>query len=148
FEQRPAIRDDAKTLYDVAQYLLSLLLRAVKAAPASAATFADVANQMLTIAAADRKPVQYRNFIRNRFTVREVIVSPTPLTADVSSNAKFAPAVTDAPGAIQNREGCCGTMQHPEYNAEDGLQLEIEAFKKSLSLGGAGTPPKNQDRAA
>ena len=80
FERKPAIGDDAKTLYDVAQYLLSLVLRAIKAAPANAATYADVANQMLNIANADGKPVQYRNFIRNRFTVREVVVSATPLT--------------------------------------------------------------------
>jgi hypothetical protein len=57
---------------------MGLLLRAIQAAPASAATFADIANQMLIIANADAKPVAYRNFIRNRFIVREVVVSPTP----------------------------------------------------------------------
>ena len=145
FERKPAIRDDAKTLYDVAQYLLSLILRAIKAAPANAATFADVANQMLSIANADGKPVQYRNFIRNRFTVREVVVSATPLTADMAPDARFAPDVTDAPGAVQNRRGCCGTMQHPEYSGDDGLQAEIDAFKKSLP---AAVMPHREGQAA
>src|SRR4029450_10137505 len=97
FERKPAIRDDSKTLYDVAQYLLSLILRAIKAAPASAGMFADVANQMLSIANADGKPVQYRNFIRNRFTVREVVVSATPLTADMAPCAPCAPRGTSPP---------------------------------------------------
>ena len=145
FERRPAIRDDAKTLYDIAQYLLSLLIRAIKAAPANGATFADVANQMLVIANADGKPVQYRNFIRNRFSVREVVVSATPLTADMGADARFAPGITDAPGAVQNRRGCCGTMQHPEYSEDDGLQAEIDAFKKSLS---AAVMPHREGQAA
>ena len=87
---------------------------------------------MLSIANADGKPVQYRNFIRNRFTVREVVVSATPLTMDMAADARFAPGITDEPGAVQNRRGCCGTMQHPEYRGDDGLQAEIDAFKKSL----------------
>jgi hypothetical protein len=145
FERKPAIRDDAKTLYDVAQYLLSLVLRAIKAAPANAATYADVANQMLSIANADGKPVQYRNFIRNRFTVREVVVSATPLTMDMAADARFAPGITDEPGAVQNRRGCCGTMQHPEYRGDDGLQAEIDAFKKSLP---AAVMPHREGQAA
>ena len=68
FERQAAKRDDAASLYDVGQYMLSLVLRALIAAPPVGATFAHVANQMLNIALADGKPVQYRNFIRNRFT--------------------------------------------------------------------------------
>src|SRR5260370_40754842 len=104
----------------------------MKALSGKAAILADVANQVLSIANADGKPVQYRNFIRNRFTVREVVVSATPLTADMAPDARFAPGVTDAPGAVQNRRGCCGTMQHPGDSGGDGMQGAIHAFKKSL----------------
>jgi hypothetical protein len=72
-ERKTAVQDDAATLYEVSRYLLSLLIRAIVAAPASNATFANVANQMLTLSVADSKPVEYQNSIRNRFTVREVV---------------------------------------------------------------------------
>jgi hypothetical protein len=133
FEQKPGLKDDAAVLYAVGQYVFSLVLRALIAAPASAATFADVANRMLNIALTDGKPVQYRNFIRNQFTRREVVVSPTPLTEDVAEGPELAPAWQDAPGAVQDRRTCCGTMKHPEYNGGDEILLtEIEEFKKSL----------------
>ena len=131
FERRPAVKDDAATLYDVAKYLCSLLLRAIIASPATAATYANVANQMLNISLADGKPAQYRSFIRNRFTVREVLVSATPLAADKAS--EMAADVQDAPGAVQDRSTCCGTMQHTDYDgSEEALQAEIEEFKKAL----------------
>ena len=91
-------RDDAAVLYAVGQYVCSLVLRAIRQAPATAATYAHVANLMLQIAAADGKPVQYRTFIRNRFSVREVVVSPTPLTEDLAAGLELAPAVQDARG--------------------------------------------------
>ena len=87
-ERRPAVRDDAVTLYQVAEYVKSLLLRAILQSPAANARFADVANEMLNITVADStsgritaaQATAYRNFIRNRFTVREVVVSPVPFT--------------------------------------------------------------------
>src|SRR5262249_45831446 len=116
FTRNPARKDDAATLYDAGKYLQSLLIRAIQAAPAAAATFADIANQMLVIAAADGAPVQYRNFIRNRFTLREVVVSPTPLTADHDPNVALKAHIQDAPGAPQDRRGCCGTMNLHEFS--------------------------------
>jgi hypothetical protein len=137
FEQKTAVKDDAAVLYEVGQYVCSLTLRALIGAPATGATFANVANQMLNIASADGKPVQYRNFIRNRFTVREVVVSPTPLHVDYQAKLTLEPAITDAPGAVQNRSGCCGTMNHPEYSGgQEALDAEIEALKKSLAGSG------------
>ena len=95
---------------------------------------------MLSIAAADGKPVQYRNFIRNRFTLREVLVSTVPLHKDHDPKIKLAPGVQDAPDAIQNRSGCCGTMNLPEHcGEEETLQADIEAFKKSLEPQGEKT---------
>jgi hypothetical protein len=134
FERRPALVDDAVTLHSVATYLQSLLLRAIVASPATAATFADIANQMLLIANADGKPVEYRNFIRNRFTVREVVVSPTPLTANhqVSERLEAVPHMADS--MPQNREACCGTMTLPENNGiHESIQEEQEEFLKRLS---------------
>jgi hypothetical protein len=134
FEQKTAVRDDAAVLYDVGQYVLSLVLRAIKQAPATAATYANVANQMLQVAAADGKPVQYRNFIRNRFTLREVIVSPTPLTADFRGEAALAAGYEDPPGAAQDRSTCCGTMNLPEYlGVEEVFAAELAALRASLN---------------
>jgi len=116
FERRPDTRDDASVLYDAGQYLFGLVVRAITAAPASAATFADVANRMLAGAAADGKPDEYRDFIRNRFTLREVIVSSAPRAAGGEPEAGFAPAVVAPEDAVQDRRGCCGTMTHSEYN--------------------------------
>ena len=130
-EQNPAQKDDAAVLYTVGQYVCSLVLRAIIQAPATNATFADVANKMLQIAAADGKPVQYRNFIRNRFTVREVVVSPTPLTADLGEAIELGPGVQDAPRAVQDRSRCCGTMQHSEYTGGyEAVERELEDLKK------------------
>jgi hypothetical protein len=135
FEQRTATRDDATTLFEVGQYMLSLVLRALIASPAAGATFANVANQMLNIAFADGKPVQYRNFIRNRFTVREVIVSPVPLAEDHDASHVHEAAVADFAGAVQNREGCCGTMTLPEFRGgREALDGEYAELKKATGM--------------
>jgi len=134
FERKTTLRDDATTLYEVGQYMLSLVLRALIAAPATGATFAHVANQMLNISNGDGKPVQYRNFIRNRFTVREVIVSPVPLAEDHDMNHEHNAAVTDRSDAVQNRQGCCGTMNLPEFLAirdDEYDELKKAADQKS-----------------
>lgn len=134
FERKPALRDDAVTLHATAQYLMSLVLRAIHNAPAAGATFAHVANQMLLVANADGKPVQYRNFIRNRFTVREVVVSPTPLTADhpTAQNLEAVKHIADT--MAQNREACCGTMTLPENNGVDeSIHKEQETFLEQLA---------------
>lgn len=136
FERQPGLKDDAAVLYDVGHYICSLVLRAIAAAPATAATYSHVVNQMLTIAAADGKPVQYRNFIRNRFTFREVVVSPTPLAADHQVGVALAAHVEDQPGAVQNRSSCCGTMQLGEYTgADEAIAAEAEDLQKALKAG-------------
>jgi hypothetical protein len=138
FERRPALRDDAAVLHETAAYLLSLLIRGIAQAPANNATFADVANQMLILANGDGKPVQYRNFIRNRFTVREVVVSPVPLTELVKQDQPVGERLEpnrdwkfyDSP---QDRRGCCGTMNLPENNgADEAMDKELDDLRKSL----------------
>jgi hypothetical protein len=129
FERQPGVHDDAAVLHHVGGYMCSLVLRALVAAPQRAAKFADVANQMLNLVHSDGKPIDYANFIRNRFTLREVVVSPVPLTADHTPNVTLAPMVEDLPDARQDRRACCGTMNHAEYFAlEDVLDAERQAL--------------------
>jgi hypothetical protein len=138
FERNFAKTDPAFTLYSTAQYLCGLILRAIKASPATNATFADVVNQMLVLANSDGKPVQYRNFIRNRFTLREVVVSPTPLNKDMTAVATLAPAFENhpslAPNATGSRIGCCGTMRSHEFDpAHDAFAEELAELKKAAA---------------
>ena len=116
-------------------------MRAIVAVPANNATFAHVVNQMLTICAADGKPVQYRSFIRNRFTIREVVVSLTPLTLDFAGEAALAPVEHEScKKTPQNRGGCCGTMLHSDFNGDsESLEADIEEFRKSLQAMGSGS---------
>ena len=135
FERR-TVKDDAVVLLETGRYVLSLVVRAIVASPNSNATYADVANQMLLIANADGKPVDYRNFIRNRFTVRQVAgISPTPLTADAAPNLQLEES--DASRALANvtgdRTGCCGTMMLPENTGVEALiEEELTAFRDAL----------------
>jgi hypothetical protein len=136
FEHAPGKRDDAIVLYQVAEYLRGLVLRALIAAPTANAGFADVVNKMLVFAASDGKPVEYRNFIRNRFTLREVVVSPTPLDVDHREGRELEPAVPADPEAVPYLQGTCGTMHLAEYRgAEEALNAEITDLRKSLGNG-------------
>jgi hypothetical protein len=152
FERRPAVRDDAVTLYQSAEYLRSLLLRGITLAPAANANFADVANQMLAITETDRtsgritaaQATAYRNFIRNRFTVREVVVSAVPLArgmglvdalkVDVEAGERLEAVPHISDNQPQNRRGCCGTMTLPENNGvDDQLEREKQTFLEELA---------------
>lgn len=130
FERAPGLRDDAAVLHNVAGYLCSLVLRAIVAAPDANAKYADVVNLMLHIAEQDGKPVDYANFIRNRFALREVVVSPVPLTSDQPPNLELPAMVEDAPDAHQDRRACCGTMNHAEYYDMEGV---LEAERQALA---------------
>ena len=139
FERQPLVRDDAVTLHAVGEYVRSLLVRAIHAAPASAATFADVANQMLLVASADGKPAAYRNFIRNRFVLREVVASPAPLSDDHRLTDTLIPIPHVADTMPQNRETCCGTMTLPEHNGvDDAIRWEQQEFLNRLGKECAG----------
>jgi hypothetical protein len=151
FERSPGGIDDAALLRAVSDYLRALVLRAIIGAPDKAATFADVANQMLQLAFADGKPVEYRNFIRNRFTLRQVLVAATPLSADHSAGLALEADVQDAPGTWQDRKGCCGTMNNGEYfNAEQILDDELQALALWCGNHRSGTerPPAAPAKAA
>ena len=131
FERDPALRDDALVLHGVGAYLNGLVLRALVAAPDFGATFPDVVNQMLRLSCADGKPVAYRNSIRNRFTLRQVVESAVPLSEDHAEQAVLRPGVRDAPGAVQDRRACCGTMNLAEYyDVEHILDGEAQALAR------------------
>ncbi|HZX29158.1 MAG TPA: hypothetical protein VFF16_18940, partial [Telluria sp.] len=124
FERRPGRLDDAALLHQTGDYLRGLLLRALLAAPADGAGFADVAGAMLRLAAADGKPAAYQDFIRQRFTLREVF-------AEAEAAAPPRPGIVDAPGARQDRRACCGTMNLPEYYEIDHvLDEELGALQR------------------
>src|SRR5262249_38514194 len=74
-----ATKDPAQVLLEVGQNVARLLLKGIDKAPATNATFTHVVNGMLKASFDNGDPAIYRSFIRNRFTFREVVVSPTPL---------------------------------------------------------------------
>jgi hypothetical protein len=127
--QQAATKDPARVLMEVASSVCRLVVDAIKAAPAANATFADVANQMLIKSNAQGDPPIYRTFIRNRFTLREVVVSPVPLNALMAGKVDYNnPNFVDGEDRLelercrhpsdeapQDRSLCCGTMQLPEY---------------------------------
>ncbi len=119
FERSPGVVDDAALLYRTGEYLCGLVLRALLAAPDFGATYAHVASHMMQLAAADGKPQQYREFIRQRFTVREVQVVEDARTLAIAADS----------GQPQDRRSCCGTMNHAEYfELEDVLDDERKAL--------------------
>ena len=115
-ERNPSLRDDAAVLLTCGSYLCSLVLRALLAAPGRAATYAHVANQMLSLAQADGKTA-YLDFIRNSFTVREVLGAQHEQDSD--QPAGFAAGAADDEDAVQDRRACCGTMNNAQYNASE-----------------------------
>ena len=152
-------KDPAQVLLEVSQHLSRLVLNAIIKSPNVGATYADVVNKMLSQSHSQGDPAIYRTFIRNRFTFRQVVVSPTPLSAMTSGkidmeNENFIDgedvhelkiADTNHPSlhASQDRSGCCGTMQAPEY-AQD--QKKLNSDLKKLSK--AGTLISEEDMLA
>jgi hypothetical protein len=141
FERNPGLEDDASVLHRVAAYLRGVVLRGLIAAPDNAPTYADVVNEMLRIVAQDGKPVDYANFIRNRFAQREVVESPVPLTEDHEPQLRLAAKVRDVPGSVQDRRTCCGTMNLTEYyDIEHVLDAEAQALARWCAEHGRNAP--------
>lgn len=149
-KRQAAMKEPARVLLEVASNLCKLLVDSIISAPAMGATYADVVNQMLTKSHAQGDPPIYRTFLRNRFAVREVVVSPVPLTALMQGLKYDDPAFTDGEDllkldahkhdsdrALQDRTGCCGTMQLPEYTMADPKKLESRAGVAAEDLLGA-----------
>ncbi|MFC4910661.1 hypothetical protein [Actinomadura gamaensis] len=133
-------KDLAVILMEVADGLAHLLFQAILAAPATKATFVDVANKMLQVSASRHDPPIYRTFIRNRFAVREITLSPTPMRELMAGRMTMTDPEYTEDGrdvtevqvhdehsaslrAEQDRSMCCGTMQMPEYLVIDPERL-------------------------
>jgi hypothetical protein len=102
--RNPRLRDDAVTLYETGQYMAGLIIRSIEKAPDTNAIYADVAKAAIEIAKADGHP-DYATFIEKHFTLREVL-GPQAFAGH--------PDLSHL-GIYPSRHGCCGTMQHPEY---------------------------------
>jgi hypothetical protein len=135
--KQAAVKDPARVLLEVGAHVAKLLIKAIEAAPATGATYADVVNQMLVASKNLNDPPVYRTYLRNRFTYREVVVSPTPLLALTQGKMSYEdPNFTeggdllkleafhhDSDHAPQNRSTCCGTMQLHEFIMADAKHL-------------------------
>jgi hypothetical protein len=131
FERKPALEDCAGVLHRVASWLRGLVLRSLIAAPDLAATYADVANEMLRICQEDGQPPEYAAFIRDRFARREVLDVPEGAGPLHQPGLRLAALVSDAPGARQDRRACCGTMNLAEYyDVERVLDAEAQALAR------------------
>lgn len=104
--RKPREIDDAVTLYQTGRYMAGLIIRSIEKAPDDNATYADVAKAMMAIATADGHD-DYATLIEKNFTVREVI----------GAQAFAGHPDLSHLGIYPSRHGCCGTMQHPEYQA-------------------------------
>lgn len=136
FERKPAVEDEAYTLYQVGRYVCGLVFRALAASPDSNASYADVVNQMLSLVTSDGKPVEYKQFIVNRFSIREVITPVAPAMLSPDDHVDLEPDVVDEEGMPQDRSGCCGTMQLEEYmDDEETLENELEELAKTFAGG-------------
>jgi hypothetical protein len=123
-ERNPTKKDDAAVLYEVGQYVCSLVMRAFMTAPNTGANYTDVANRMIQLTIDDSKPLAYRNSILNRFTFREVFTAGATLPAS-GKPIRLTPGFEDEEDIHQDRCGCCGTMQLEEYlDVEDEIADE------------------------
>jgi hypothetical protein len=156
YTHQRSTKDPALILVEVAHGLAALLLEGITAAPETGATYADVINAMLVASQAKGEPGIYRTYLRNRFALREVVVSPTPLMELISTGA--APedlayteaddvvnveAIDHAPSlrAAQDRTGCCGTMMMPEYRV-----LSEESLATGEAVGDTGLLAEDRER--
>ncbi|MBZ2208698.1 hypothetical protein [Massilia soli] len=149
-ERDPGLLDCAAVLHRVGDYLRGLVLRAMIAAPDRGATYVDVVNEMIRLVTEDGRPAEYRNFIRNRFVARHVVESPVALTEDLPPGTLLAPGIQDAPGALQDRRACCGTMNLAEYyGIEHVFDAEVQALAQWCAENGrTGEAPVRDDTAS
>lgn len=127
--RQAATKEVTLVLYEVSAHLCKVLVQAIRKAPGTGATFADVGNQMLVVSHDMGDPPIYRTFIRNQFAIREILLPATPYKAvhEGSMNWNDPNFVEGkdllkldvhhhaADKASQNRSTCCGTMQMAEY---------------------------------
>lgn len=137
-QRQAAVKDPAQVLLEVGSHVCKLLIMAIETAPGTGATYAHVVNRMLVASHTLNDPPVYRTYIRNRFTFREVVVSPVPLTlmaqgmmpydnpnfVEGEDKLELETQIHASDSAGQNRDSCCGTMQLSEFVMAEPKQLE------------------------
>lgn len=101
--REPDSRNDAETLYQVSQYMLSLLVKSIVRSPESNASFTDVANEMIKITEGDGQ-LRYAEFIRNNFVNREILKNNGTASSFKNLSSHIVP----------DFKGCCGTLSGEE----------------------------------
>jgi hypothetical protein len=136
-ERDIAREDEAATLLRVGQTLFSLVLRAMLAAPATNATFADVVRKMVDLCPTDARGKALRRSIVSQFARREV-VAPQAAAAAKKKGATGLTRISHAhivvqTNGLQDRSACCGTMRLREYSdVELAFDAELAALDKGI----------------
>jgi hypothetical protein len=94
---KPDHYDQAETLFRVGKHMTALVILALLNGPSSNATYQDIAQQMIEIEPVD----QWKEFIRQQFTRREVLGGPVGLVADKPQELDW--------------HGCCGSLRLQEH---------------------------------
>ncbi len=99
--REPDIKDDAETLYQVNQYMLSLVIRAIINSPEEAASFEGIVKEMISITTEDGHRV-YAEVMRKNFVRREL------LTAE---DEEAKPSKKELAEMIFDYHTCCGNWK-------------------------------------
>lgn len=107
--------DPAMTLFKTGEHLQALVLKALIESPDKNATFKDLAENMIRL----EPNAQFKEFIRKRFTDREI------LGLSIKGNQD------DVKPSKLNFNKTCGTMQLPEFQTEINAAID-QAIKLNL----------------
>jgi hypothetical protein len=94
---KPDQYDQAETLFRVGKHMTSLIIISLLNGPDRNATYRDIAEKMIEIEPEEK----WKEFIRNQFTIREVLGGPVSLTEVKPQRLNFG--------------RCCGTLRHPDH---------------------------------
>lgn len=96
--REPQFRSDSETLYMVGQYIFSLLIKSVLAAPDDKVSFVDIVNGMIKITEQTSR-FDYAGIIRKNFMNREILPGQEATAAKI-----------DLSTLIPDYKGCCAVL--------------------------------------
>ncbi len=139
--------DEAATLLRAGQAVFSLVLRALLAAPAVNATFADVVRKMVDLCPADARGQAWRRSIVAQFVRREVVAVRAAAKKKGARTLTRVdhPHIGIQPNGLQDRSACCGTMRLREYS---DIEIAFDAELAALDGGVGGLPGAGPRQAA
>ena len=109
--QKPDEYDQAETLFRVGKHMTALVILALLQGPEKNATYQDIAQAMIQIEPVD----EWKQFIENQFTKREVLGGPVGLAAEKAQTLDW--------------DKCCGTLKHPDHIKDTDTAIK-KALKK------------------